>query len=80
MKTSTKAQLAASELLLWITSSKYDNNWKRNTRSYFLNWQNKILEYHMYCTKNSDEFSDIQKLQIMQNAVHPIPELLMKIF
>jgi hypothetical protein len=42
---------------------------------YFIYWQNKLLEYHTYCTKTSDEFSDMQKLRMLQNAVHPVPEL-----
>jgi hypothetical protein len=75
IKTSTKAQIAPSELLSWLTSRKYDNNWKGNTRSYILYWQNKLQEYHTYCSKPSDEFSDTQKLRMLQNAVHNVQDL-----
>lgn len=60
MKTSSKSNLTASDLLAWLTSSKYDQSWP-STRSYILYWQNKLQEYHTYCSKEADPFSDIQK-------------------
>jgi hypothetical protein len=49
MNTSTKAQKASSELLSWLTSSKYDGNWKGNTRNYILHWHNRMQQYETYC-------------------------------
>jgi hypothetical protein len=37
--------------------------------------QNKLQEYHSYCSKESDHFSNVQKLQMLQNAVYPVNDL-----
>jgi hypothetical protein len=75
MKISTKAQIASSESLAWLTLSKYDLNWKVNTRNYILYWHNCMQEYETYCTDSNDHFTDSQKLKMLQNTVHDVPDL-----
>jgi hypothetical protein len=36
MKLSTKAQHDSAKLLSWLTTHKYDDSWKGNTRTFFL--------------------------------------------
>jgi hypothetical protein len=75
MKTSTKTQITSSELLAWLTLSNYDSKWKGNTQNYILDWYNCMQEYRTYCTDSNDHFTDGQKLKMLQNAVHDVPDL-----
>jgi hypothetical protein len=75
MKTSTKPQIASLKLLAWLLLSKYDSNWKGNTRNYILYWHNCMQEYDTYCTDSNDHFTDGQKLKMLQSAVHDVPDL-----
>jgi hypothetical protein len=62
MKLSTKAEHMANELLSWITTSKYDNNWHGSSESFILYWMTCISKYDTYCAERKDMFSDKQKL------------------
>jgi hypothetical protein len=75
MRSSTKAQMAASELLSWLTSSRFDRNWRGTSRSYILYWQNRVQEYESYMDDPQDHFTDLQKTRMLQNTVQEYPEL-----
>ena len=72
---STKAQIMSSEILSWITSVKYDNNFHGTASTFVMYWLNKVQEYDSYIKNDADHFSDVTKLTMLQNTVHDIPEL-----
>ena len=72
---STKAQIRASELLSWITSAKYDNNWSGTSNSFVLYWLGKVQEYDGYVIRDEDRISDGLKLTMLQNTVDEVSEL-----
>jgi hypothetical protein len=71
---STKAQILSTDLLSWITSTKYDNSWRGPTQNYILYWLNCISEYDSYCT-TANTMSDEIKLQLLQNVVKDVSSL-----
>ena len=73
--TSTKAALDASDILAYITSARLgDGSWKGTTHAFILHWRDQVRRYEKQ-VKPSDHFSAGQKKVMLQNAVHPIPEL-----
>jgi hypothetical protein len=45
MKTSTKAEHTANELLAWLTTAKYDSTWRGSSQGFVLYWINRMQEY-----------------------------------
>jgi hypothetical protein len=73
--TSTKASLNSVKILGYITSDKIgDGSWHGTAENCILNWQEQI---HLYerLTPTSSQFSDEQKLTMLQTDVHPLQEL-----
>jgi hypothetical protein len=72
---STKALLNSSTLLAYITSAKLgDGNWKSNSQKFILHWEEQVRQYETL-VPSTDTFPESVKLQMLQNAVHPIAEL-----
>jgi hypothetical protein len=74
MKKSTKAQIASTDILSWITSARYDSTWRGTTQTFVLYWLNRVLEYDSYCTTTT-MLNDEVKLQLLQNAVKEVTSL-----
>jgi hypothetical protein len=55
---STKAKHVRSEILKWITSAKFDNNWNGSAHNFILYWVNKVQEYETSITNPNDFFSE----------------------
>ena len=69
---STKAKIASSDLLTYITSARIGSgDWKGSTHGFVLHWQNQV---HLY-ERQGNAFDASLKLVMLQNAVEPIPEL-----
>jgi hypothetical protein len=71
-----KASLEASAILSYITSCKLGeaSAWHGPTASFVLHWQNQVRLYENQV--NIEEyFSNGQKKNMLQNAVHPVQEL-----
>jgi hypothetical protein len=72
---STRALLNSSTLLAYITSAKLgDGAWKSNSTKFILHWEEQVRQYATLVPK-SDHFPESIRLQMLQNAVHPILEL-----
>ena len=72
---STRAQLTSSGLLSYITSARLgDGSWKSGTNKFILHWEEQVRQYEKL-VQSEDHFSDAIKLHMLQNAVHPVPEL-----
>jgi hypothetical protein len=72
---STRAQLKSSTLLSYITSVRLDNgSWKSGMHKFILHWEEQVRQYEKLVPPN-DHFSEAIKLHMLQNAVHPVPEL-----
>ena len=74
-RNSTKAQIASSDILSYITSAKYDNTWKGTSSGFILYWINKVREYDTFIDDPTEKFSNTQKLAMLQNTVSDVPEL-----
>ena len=76
MVDSVKASLNASDLLQYLTTAKLGetSTWKGDTDSFILHWGNQHRLYDAM-VEVVDQFSPAQKHVVLQNAVHPIPEL-----
>jgi succinylglutamate desuccinylase len=71
---STKATMAASSLLSYITSTNLgDGKWQGSTHAFILHWQDQIQKYHDLNPQQTLA-SDLQ-CTLLQNAVYPIMEL-----
>ena len=66
MKQSTRAKYSASKLLSWLTSTKYDKNWKGSASSFILYWVNQALQYDAFVTDPVNYLSDYQKQNFLQ--------------
>ena len=72
---STKAKIEASSILSYITSVKIDDgSWQGTAEGFILNWQEQLAKYENL-TDTAETFSDIQKYNMLQNAVMPIADL-----
>ena len=72
---STRARIDSSAVLVYITSSRIDDEeWKGKTGSFILKWIDQVRLYERYVPL-SDRFSEGQKLVILQNAVAPNVQL-----
>jgi hypothetical protein len=73
---STKASLKASTILSYITSCKLGEGsaWRGPTASFVLHLQNQVCLYENQVDKE-EYFSNGQKKNMLQNAVHPVQEL-----
>ena len=72
---STKAKIEASSILSYITSVKIDDDsWQGTAEGFILNWQEQLAKYENI-TDTAETFSDIQKYNMLQNAVMPITDL-----
>jgi len=61
--------------LSYITSVHLgDGTWKSNTHKFILNWEEQVRQYEKL-VELTDHFSEAIKMQMLQNCVHPIPEL-----
>ena len=65
-----KAALDSSVLLACITTARVDER-KGSSKSFILNWQEKVRQYELLA-KNEDKFSNAIKLTMLQNAVSPL--------
>jgi len=72
---STKAKMAASDILSYITSASLDSNWKGTSHGFVLYWENKVREYDMMITDPADRFSSNQKLAMLKNIIEWTPDL-----
>jgi hypothetical protein len=70
-KFSVKAKISAAQILSWITTVKYDDDWKGTSHGFLLYWINKVRDYETF----TDTFSDCQKVTMLQNTVSDIPDL-----
>ena len=75
---STKSSLDSSMLLTYITTARLGSggSWKGPTTGFLTHWKDQVRQYHSLVPDHSI-FSDEQQLTMLQNAVHPIPELRM---
>lgn len=72
---STKAMIDSSTILSYITSARLGNGeWKGSTEGFILHWQDQVRLYERQ-VPTSDHFSDGQKRNILENAVHNVSEL-----
>jgi hypothetical protein len=72
---STKAIQNASDLLSYITSHRLgEDTWSGNTESYVVHWKETVRQYHELIPVNQ-RLAEEQQLVMLQNAVHPVPEL-----
>jgi hypothetical protein len=72
---STKASLDSSAILSYLTSVRCgDGSWRGTTHAFILHWQDQVRKYETLVPP-SDHFSDGQKRSMLENAVHPQPEL-----
>ena len=66
----------ATRLLQYITTAKLgEGKWKGTTQNFVLHWNERIKEHERLVPNPTDYFSNGQKLSMLQNAVHAIPEL-----
>ena len=72
---STKAKLYAKLIMDFLTSSKFDDNFNGTATSFIIYWTNKMQEYDEYNDSLKDQFSDDQKLVLLQSAVEDCPTL-----
>ena len=71
---STKANMDASGLLAYITTSNLgDGKWRGTTHAYILHWQDQVRKYHDL--KPNQVLSNDILCTMLENAVHPINEL-----
>lgn len=71
---STKANMDASSLLAYITTSNLgDGKWRGTTHAYILHWQDQVRKYHDL-KPNQTLSNDILRT-LLENAVHPVTEL-----
>ena len=74
-QSSTGATMEASNLLTYITSTRYgDGSWKGTAHGYILHWQDQIRKYEQIIPI-SDHFSTSIKRAMLENAVGQYPEL-----
>ena len=72
---STKATQNASDLLSYITSHRLgEDSWSGNTESYVVHWKETVRQYHELIPVNQ-RLVEEQQLVMLQNAIHPVPEL-----
>ena len=72
---STRALLNSSTLLQYITSAKLgDGSWKSSSAKFILHWEEQVRQYETLIPKK-DHLQETVRLQMLQNAVHPILEL-----
>jgi hypothetical protein len=65
MKSSMKAEHTANKLLAWLTTSKYDSNWRGTSQGYVLYWLKHIQEYDLYFENEDDKFTPKHKLKML---------------
>ena len=71
---STKANMDASSLLAYITTSNLgDGKWRGTTHAFILHWQDQVRKYHDL--KPNQALSNDILRTMLENAVHPIYEL-----
>ena len=72
---STRATMEASNLLSYITSSKFgDGTWKGTAHGYILHWQDQVRQYEQLLPVTS-HFPLVLKRVMLENAVGQYPEL-----
>ena len=71
---STKANMDASSLLAYVTTSNLgDGKWRGTTHAYILHWQDQVRKYHDL--KPGQVLSNDILRTLLENAVHPVTEL-----
>ena len=72
---STQAILDASSILRYLTSVRIDDGtWNGTTEKFVLHWQEQVRLYETL-VPSSQHFDDHLKLIMLQNSVHPHPQL-----
>jgi len=72
---STKAKMASSDLLTYITSTRLGTTaWRGATEGFITHWQKQVRKYERLC-EPTEHFSDGQKMTMLQNAVNPVDQL-----
>lgn len=74
-ESSTKSSLDASKLLSWLTTTKLGTStWNGTTHAFILFWLEQLRLYHNMISI-TDHLSDALQRQMLENAVHDIPDL-----
>jgi hypothetical protein len=72
---STKAMFDAASTLSWITSVRLGSGtWSGTNEAFLEHWRQQIKRYERQFPR-SEHMSDTMKKIMLENAVHPIPEL-----
>lgn len=71
---STKANMDASSLLAYVTTSNLgDEKWRGTAHTYIFHWQDQVHKYHDF--KPDQVLSNDILRTLLENAVHPVSEL-----
>ena len=70
MTQSTEAMMDSGELLSYLTTTKIsDGSWRGNTKTFILNWIDKLRLYHELMIPVADRLSENTQRTLLQNAV-----------
>ena len=72
---STAAKQHSSGLLSYVTSTKYNSDWRGTATSFILHWNSQVDQINTLTPEESDKISGNMRKQLMENAVSLVPEL-----
>ena len=69
---STKAKLKGSDMMEYLTSTKYNSAWTQGAHKFILHWLNTAKVYNEMQKTDADRLSDGVKLSLLQTAVSDV--------